>query len=188
MIPPSSNIVAAMGAFAAVYPATELSQGQFWMVLWGIAGWFILQRLMMVFAFCKYYKVKPMSKEELPGLKQTLKTGWQALLLPVIILAPFILDVIFKDTFFTQRLGKAGAKALSSSVLLFVGGIASIFACLIAKDKSQITPNALAKTFGKAAKSIAPAIAVCLFGYLIGGLLADFFAANRTMGYSHTGI
>ena len=173
MIPPSSNIMAAMGAFAVAYPMMEVSQGQFWMVLWGIAIWFILQRLLMVFAFCKYYKVKPMSREELPSLKETLKTGWQALFLPVIILLPFILDFLLKDTFFTQRLGKDGAKALSSSVLLFVGGIAALFACIVAKDKSVVTPNALAKTFGKAAKSIAPAIAVCLFGYMIGGLFSD---------------
>ena len=173
MIPPSSNIVAAMGAFAAVYPNTELSTGQFWMVLWGVSLWFVIQRILMVYLFCKYYKVKPMAKEELPDLKQTLKTGWQGLLLPVVILLPFVLDFLFKDTFFTQRLGAAGAKALSSSVLLFVGGLAAIFACLIAKDKSVVAPAALAKTFGNAAKSIAPAIAVCLFGYMIGGLFGD---------------
>ena len=173
MIPPSSNIMASMGAFAVAYPMMEVSQGQFWMVLWGIAVWFILQRLLMVFAFCKYYKVKPMSREELPSLKETLKTGWQALFLPVIILLPFILDFLLKDTFFTQRLGKDGAKAMSSTVLLFVGGIAALYACIVAKDKSVVTPNALAKTFGMAAKSIAPAIAVCLFGYMIGGLFSD---------------
>jgi TRAP-type C4-dicarboxylate transport system permease large subunit len=58
MIPPSSNIVAALGALTALYPAMNLSTGQFWIVLWGIALWFVLQRLITVFAFCKYYKVK----------------------------------------------------------------------------------------------------------------------------------
>ena len=181
MIPPSSNIVAAMGAFAALYPNTELSTGQFWIVLWGVSLWFILQRLLMVFAFCKYYKVKPMAKEEIPSLKETLKTGWQGLLLPVVILTPFILDAVFKDTFFTQRLGAAGAKALSGNVLLFVAGISSIFACLMTKDKSLVTPAALAKTFGNSAKSIAPAIGVCLFGYMIGGLFGDL-NVSETMG------
>lgn len=181
MIPPSSNIVAAMGAFAALYPNTALSTGQFWIVLWGIAAWFILQRLLMVFAFCKYYKVKPMAKEEIPSLKATLKNGWQGLLLPVVILAPFILDAVFKDTFFTQRLGAAGAKAMSSSVLLFVAGISSLFACLVAKDKSVIAPGKLIEAFGKATKSIAPAIGVCLFGYMIGGLFGDL-NVSETMG------
>ena len=48
MIPPSSNIVAAMGAFTALYPASDMTTGQFWIVLWGIALWFVAQRLFMV--------------------------------------------------------------------------------------------------------------------------------------------
>lgn len=179
MIPPSSNIVAAMGAFTALYPAMNLSTGQFWIVLWGIAIYFILQRLLMVWAFCRYYKVKPLTREELPSLKETLRTGWQGLLLPVIILLPFVLDFLWKDTFFTDRLGKDGAKALSSSLLLFIGGLAAIYACLIAKDKKQVTPNALAKMFGGAVKSISPAIAVCAFGYMIGALFADLDVAGE---------
>ena len=102
MIPPSSNIVAAMGAYAA-FAGTEISTGQFWMVLWGISIFFIAQRLIMVWAFCKHYNVQPMSKDELPPLKETLKNGWTGLLLPVIILTPFILDSVFKETFFTAQ-------------------------------------------------------------------------------------
>ena len=92
MIPPSSNIVAALGAYIALYPDSEITTGQFWIILWGISVWFIAQRLIMVWGFCKYYKVKPMSKDELPNLKETLKTTWKGLLLPVIILLPFVLD------------------------------------------------------------------------------------------------
>ncbi len=172
MIPPSSNIVAAMGAYAA-FAGAEIATGQFWMVLWGISLYFIAQRLLMVWAFCKYYKVKPMTKEELPDLKTTLKAGWQGLLLPVIILTPFILDAVFKDTFFTARLGAEGAKYLSSSVLLFVGGIAAIFAVLITKDRKQVTIPKMAKMFSDGVKTIAPAIGVCVFGYMLGELFAD---------------
>ncbi len=178
MIPPSSNIVAALGAFTALYPNTDISTGQFWIVLWGIALWFVLQRLVTVYIFCKRYKVKPMRKEDLPDLKETLKTGWQGLLLPVIILLPFILDFLFKDTFFTARLGAAGAKALSSSVLLFIGGLAALYACLIAKDKSVVKIKSLAKMFGDGVKTIAPAIAVCVFGYMIGELFGDLNVAE----------
>ena len=179
MIPPSSNIVAAMGAFAALYPDSEISTGKFWIVLWGIALWFVLQRILTVYAFCKYYKVKPMKKEDLPDLKTTLKTGWQGLLLPVIIILPFVLDFLFKDTFFTARLGASGAKALSSSILLFIGGISAIYACLIAKDKSVVKPHAMAKTFADSVKTISPAIAVCVFGYMIGALFADLNVAEE---------
>ncbi len=177
MIPPSSNIVAALGAFTALYPATNITTGQFWIVLWGIALWFVLQRLLMVWAFCRYYKVKPMAKEDLPSFKETMKAGWQGLFLPVIILLPFVLDYLFKDNFFTARLGAQGAKYLSSSLLLFIGGIASIYACLICKDKKLVRINNIAKMFGNAVKSIAPAIGVCVFGYMIGSLFADLNVA-----------
>lgn len=177
MIPPSSNIVAALGAYTALYPASNMTTGQFWIVLWGISLWFVLQRILTVFAFCKYYKVKPMAKEDLPSFKESLKTGWQGLLLPVIILLPFVLDYLFKDNFFTSRLGATGAKYMSNSLLLFIPGIAVIFTCLIAKDKKQVTPNKLAEMFAKGVKSIAPAIGVCVIGYMIGALFNDMNVA-----------
>lgn len=177
MIPPSSNIVAALGAFTALYPATEMTTGQFWIVLWGISIWFILQRVLTLFFFCKYYKVKPMSKEELPSLKESLKTGWQGLLLPVVILLPFVLDYFFKESFFTTRLGAAGAKAMSSSLLLFIPGIATLYACLITKDKKAVTPHKIAMLFAKAVKTIAPAVGVCIIGYMIGALFNDMNVA-----------
>ena len=179
MIPPSSNIVAALGAFTALYPNLNLTTGQFWIILWGISIWFIVQRLVMIWAFCRYYKVQPMSKEELPELGQTLRNGWQGLLLPVIILLPFVLDYLFKDNFFTQRLGKDGAKYMSSSILLFIGGLASVYTCFIAKDKSLVTPKGLAKMFGDGVKTIAPSIGVCVFGYMIGALFAELNVAEE---------
>ena len=138
MIPPSSNIVAALGAFTALYPETEITTGQFWIILWGCAIWFIIQRILMVFGFCKYYKVKPMDKSELPKFREVLKKGWKALFIPVVILVPFLLDYMFKDNFFTERLGEEGAKFFSSSLLLFVAGVAAIYACLIVKDKKTV--------------------------------------------------
>ena len=181
MIPPSSNIVAAMAAFttfAASHGIEDVSQGKFWIVLWGVAVWFIAQRLIMVWAFCKYYKVQPIKKEELPNLKETLKISWQAMLLPVIIILPFVLDAAFTDTFFTARLGADGAKYLSKSVLLFVAGISSIYACLITKDKSAVTPAKIAKMFADGVKTISPAIAVCVFGYMIGAMFKDLGVAE----------
>lgn len=173
MIPPSSNIVAALGAYLALYPESNLTTGQFWIILWGISIWFILQRIGMVWAFCKYYKVQPMKKEELPSVRESLKTGWKGLFLPVIILLPFILDYLFKDTFFTQRLGKDGAKYLSSSVLLFIGGIAALYAWIVTRKESRLSVHKMAEMFGKSIKSIAPSIGVCVFGYMIGALFND---------------
>jgi len=190
MIPPSSNIVAALGAFMAFAPDSEITTGEFWVVLWGISLWFVVQRLLMVFAFCKYYKVKPMAKEDLPSFKETLRNGWTGLLLPVIIIVPFILDSFLKDSFFTARLGATGAKYFSSSLLLFIAGISSLFAILITKDKKEVTPHKIAMEFTKGIKSLAPAIATCIFGYMIGELFADLnvseelqtFIANISFG------
>ena len=178
MIPPSSNIVAALGAFAALYPERELTTGQFWIVLWGISLWFIVQRMIMVYVFCKHYGVKPLPEEEIPKLRSVLKAGWQGLLLPVIILVPFVLDYLWKDTFFTARLGAAGAKALSSCTLMFIGGLSALYACLICKDKHTVAPRALANLFAGKIKSIVPTIAVCLFGYMIGAMFSELNVAS----------
>ncbi len=184
MIPPSSNIIAAMEALTltALLPQ-EVSQGQFWTVLWAISLWFILQRLVMVFAFCKYYKVKPMAKEELPKFSEVLKSGWQGLLLPLIILLPFVLDALFTNNFFTAQLGATGAKYLSSSLLLFIPGVAAIYNCLITKDKKEITPHRIAKMFAGSVKSIAPAVGVCIIGYMIGAMFKDLGVAQELLTF-----
>ncbi len=179
MIPPSSNIVAALGAYTALYPESGMTTGQFWIVLWGISLWFVLQRVVMVFAFCKYYHVKAMPKEEIPGFRETVKAGWQGLLLPVIILLPFVLDYLLKDNFFTARLGAEGAKYLSGSILLFIPGVAALFCCLIAKDKKMVTPRGIANMFANGVKSISPAVGVCVFGYMVGALFSDLNVAEE---------
>jgi len=183
MIPPSSNIVAAMGAYLAFAPNSDLTQGQFWLILWGIALWFILQRLLTIMAFCAYYKVKPMKKEELPSLKESLKKGWKGLFLPVVILVPFILDYVFKSTFFTERLGATGAKYLSSSILMFTAGIAGLFTVLIAPDKSKVTPHAMARTFADGLKGMAPMIVTCIFGYMIGALFTELDVTPELLAF-----
>lgn len=178
-IPPSSNIVAALGAYMALYPNSTVTTGQFWIVCWGCAIWFIIQRFIMVYAFCKYYKVKATPKEELPKLSETIKKGWQGLLLPVIIILPFVLDFMFKDSFFTQRLGKDGAKYFSGSILYFIAGLATIYAVIFHKNKSEVTPSKIAKMFSGSVKSIAPTVVTCMFGYMIGALFADLNASSE---------
>jgi TRAP-type C4-dicarboxylate transport system permease large subunit len=185
MIPPSGNITAALGALTgmAAYGEGYISQAEFWIVLWGCSLWFILQRLIMVFIFCKYYKVAPIAKEDLPSLKETFRQGWQGLLLPIIILLPFVLDYFFKSTFFTARLGASGAKNMSSSLLIFIGGLASIYAVIIAKDKKQCTPNAIARMFADGIKTIAPAIGVCVIGYMIGAMFTALGVTDEMLTF-----
>lgn len=173
MIPPSANIVAALGAFLAVYPDSGLTSGAFWVVCWGVSLWFILSRFIQVFVFCKYYKIKAMPKEDIPNLKQTLKKSWSGLLLPVVILLPFIFDAVFSATFLTNRLGATGAKYFSSSLLIFVAGITSLYGILIAGNKEELTPKAIVVLIADKVKSLAPTVATCVFGYIIGALFTD---------------
>jgi len=179
MIPPSGNIVAALGALTALYPEMNISTGTFWIVLWGISLWFILLRLVTIFAFVKYYKIRPMDEADIPDLKKSLRENWQGLLLPVIILVPFILDSALKDTFFTARLGATGAKYFSNSLLLFTAGIASLYTVLVTPDKKSVTPHKIAKMFAGSVKSIVPTIAVCIAGYTIGAMFADLNVAEE---------
>ena len=179
MIPPSANIVAALGAFLAVYPDSSITSGEFWVVCWGVSIWFILSRFLQLFAFCRYYKLKPMAKADIPNLKETVKQGWSGLLLPVIILFPFIFDAVFNAGFLTARLGAAGAKHFSSSLLIFVAGIVSLYGILIAKNKKEMTPKAIVSLFADKVKSLAPTVATCVFGYMIGALFTDLDVGNQ---------
>lgn len=192
MIPPSSNIVAALGALTAFWASQgmedAMSLGSFWVVCWGCALWFILARLITVFAFCKYYKIKPMAKDAIPSIKETFKSNWQGLLLPIIILVPFVLDFFFNNknsfpqmTIFIDRLGKDGAKSLSSALLYFVPGITALFAVIVMlfKDKKAVSPKELIKMFAGSAKGIASTVGTCLFGYMIGALFTKIEATTE---------
>ena len=55
--------------------------------------------------------------------------------------------------------------------------MSAIYACLIAKDKSVVKIKNLVKMFSESAKTISPAIAVCVFGYMIGELFGELDVA-----------
>ena len=169
MIPPSGVILAALACYNE-FSGAEMSQSAFWIASWGVALWFILQRVVTVFFFCRYYKVQPMDKSELPDLKVALKEGWKNLLLPVIILLPFILDNALKATFFTQRLGD-GASNLSSCLLLFTPGVASVYALLVNKKNFKI--QELFGTMKKSVSGIVPVGATIFFAYCISNLFSS---------------
>lgn len=173
MIPPSANIVAALGAFLAVYPDSPLTIGKFWIVCWGVSLWFVLSRIVQLFAFCKYYKIKPMAKEDIPSIKESLKKGWNGLLLPAVILIPFVFDAIFNSNFLTARLGAAGAKNFSSSLLIFIAGIAALYGMLVAENRKEMTFKKIVEIFSKGVKGLAPIVSTCIFGYMIGALFTD---------------
>ena len=102
MIPPAGMIGVAFAILDKLYPNTY-TMPQYWMLLWGVAIWFILQRIVTLYLMCRYYKVEPMDKADVPRLSESLKRGWKAVFLPIIVFVPFLLTSKF-DYFFIDRL------------------------------------------------------------------------------------
>lgn len=174
MIPPSGTILLAFAALDTVFPG-QYDISNFTMAVWGIGIWFILQRFITLYLFCRKYKVSPVPKEEIPQVGETFKRGWKALLVPVIIFLPLFLDAKFKDSFFTARLGEAGAGAFSSSVILFTPGVAAIYSLIISRDHIEggLNPKSIFNLFKKGIVQITPVAATIYFAYCISNLFGD---------------
>jgi len=168
MIPPAGIIVVALACYNE-FSGAEMSQSAFWVSCWGIALWFILQRLITVFFFNKIYKVKALDASEIPNLRESLASGWKNLFLPVIILLPFIIDYFFKNTIISSRLG-TGASYISSSLLLFTPGVAAIYALIINHKKTSIQ-NTI-QTIQNSINGIIPVGATIFFAYCISNLFS----------------
>ena len=111
-----------------------------------------------------------MAKEDLPNLKESIKAGWKNLLLPVIILLPFVLDSLFKTTFYADRLG-AGASNMSSCLLLFTPGVAAIYALIVNRKNFKV--SGLFETVKKSVTGIVPVGATIFFAYCISNLFSS---------------
>lgn len=168
MIPPSGTILLAFATLEALYPGSY-TLSSFWMVVWGVGIWFVLQRVLTLLCFASYYKVNPMPANEVPKIGAALKKGWKALLLPILIFLPLYLDFKFNASFFTARLGKTGAKAFSSSVILFTPGIAAAFALIVSRKDvpGGIGPVNMFNIFKDGVKGVVPVAATIYFAYSI---------------------
>lgn len=182
MVPPSGTILLAFGVLDALYPG-EFSLSSFWMAVWGVGIWFILQRLVLLYLLCRKYKVNALDKEDIPSVKESFKKGWKTLLIPIIILAPFLIDFTIGETFIASRIGEDGAKAFSNSVILFAPGIAAIYTFLIAKnDKTK--ENIKLSTFFKGSSSrIVPVAATIYFAYSLSALFTEINLAQNLGEY-----
>lgn len=169
-IPPSGIIVLSFGVLEQLYPG-RYSMSQFWLLMWGVSFWFILQRALTIFAFCRKYDIQAMPPEDLPRLRDALRGGWKAILLPVVILLPFLLDALFQDNFFTSRLG-SGASSLSSCVLLFTPGVTALYVLLIADRSLGLTITKLSACLARSVKQIVPVSATIFFAYCISNLFS----------------
>lgn len=170
MIPPSGIIVASFGILTTLYGDERYAMSQFWLLMWGISLWFIIQRALTIFFFCKYHKIQALPASQVPRFGDAMRKGWRSMMIPVVILLPFLLDALLKDNFFTSRLTSAGASALSGSVLLFTPGIAAVYALFIIRRSMKVGPKQIAALLQKGTKSIVPVAATIFFAYCISNL------------------
>lgn len=172
MIPPAGMIGIAFAALDTLYPNTY-TLSQYWMLLWGIALWFILQRIVTLYFMCRYYKVEPMQKADIPSFKQSVKHGWKAVFLPIIVFLPFFLTSEFSD-FFTARLGE-GASALGSSLLLFIPSLIVICGILLSgKDTiRKMTLPKMCQEIHDGMRKVVPTAALVLFAYFVSNVFED---------------
>lgn len=168
IIPPAGIIFLAFGIYDSFAP-NQTSIGNWLLASYTIGGWFVLQRLVTLFALCKYYGIKPIPKEELPDLKEAVREGWPTLLLPIFILVPILASAIFKDNLIA-RLGVEGEKTFSSLALMFTPGIAAAYTLFISRNQTQansITLKKLPLFLGNALSKIVPVAATIYFAYAL---------------------
>lgn len=166
MIPPAGMIAIAFSILDNLYPG-KYTMSQYWMVLWVVAAYFILQRIITLYFMCRYYKVEPIKKEELPSLKQALKKGWRAIFLPIIVFLPFYLTNTYGE-FFESRLGE-GMSAFSNSILLFIPSLIVICGILLS-GKEVIKKMTLKFNFESICDgmmSVVPTSSLVLFAYFV---------------------
>ena len=172
MIPPAGMIAIAFAALDTLYPDTY-TLSQYWILLWGVALWFILQRIVTMYFMCRFYKVEPMRKEDIPSFKASVKHGWKAVFLPIIVFVPFFLTSEFAD-FFTARLG-SGSSAFNSSLLLLIPSLIVICGILLSgKDTiKKMSFKTMHNEITKGMTKVVPTAALVLFAYFVSNVFED---------------
>lgn len=170
MIPPAGMIATAFAILDKMYPETY-TISQYWLLLWGIAIYFIIQRILTLYFMCRYYKVEPMKKEDIPSLRESIKHGWKAIFLPIIVFLPFSLTSTY-DEWFKSRLG-AGASSFSNSLLLFIPALIVIVAILLSnkETKKRMTLPNMYKEITDGMLKVVPTASLVLFAYFVSNVL-----------------
>ena len=170
MIPPAGMIATAFAILDGLYPE-KYTISQYWLLLWGVAIWFIIQRILTLYFMCRYYKVDPMRKEDIPSFKKSIRNGWKAIFLPIIVFLPFMLTSTFED-WFKARLG-AGSSSFNSSLLLFIPALI-VLAAIALSDKAtrkKMTLPEMYREIRDGMMKVVPTAALVLFAYFVSNVL-----------------
>lgn len=173
VIPPSGSITIVYGILISMYPGC-CSFSQYWLMMWGISLWFILQRFISLYIDIRRAKIGPIPREERIPLRQALRQGWKACLLPVVVFLPFFLDAQLQDVLFAARLGEEGARIFSSSLLAMIPSLCVFYVIWVCRTKDQrIRLRELPEFFRTAIKQISPVAGMVLGGFGITALFND---------------
>ncbi len=166
MIPPAGMIAVAFAALDILYPNTY-TMSQYWLLLWGIAIWFVVQRIITLYIMCRYYKVEPMKKEDIPSFKQSVKNGWKAVFLPIIVFVPFFITNQFAS-FFEARLG-SGASSFSNSLLLFIPSLIVICGIFLSnkQTREKMSLKNMVNDITNGMLKVVPTASLVLFAYFV---------------------
>lgn len=171
MIPPAGMIATAFAILDKMYPE-KYTISQYWLLLWSVAIWFIVQRIVTMYVMCKFYHVKPMRPEDIPSFKESIINGWKAIFLPITVFLPFLLTSKF-ESFFVDRLTKAGSKAFTSSILLFIPSLIVVVAIALSesKTKKEMTLKNMTKSITDGMLKVVPTASLVMFAYFVSNVL-----------------
>ena len=178
VIPPSGTVNVTFAMVCALYPNC-CTFSQYWVLMWGISLWFILERLVTLFILIKKEHVQPIPKEERLSIPEALKKGWAALLLPIIIFIPFFLDSQFSSTLFTARLGAEGAAALTSTLLSMIPGLSIAYILLVTRKKVRIKTKDFMLGFRDAIEQVSPITVLVFSGFALSEVFDDIGVGER---------
>lgn len=183
MIPPAGMVAIAFDHLAKTQWGESFTMSQFWIVLWGIAIWFIIQRILTLYFMCRYYKVEPMAKSDIPSFRKSIKKGWKAIFLPIIVFLPFLLNSLFEN-FFVQQLG-AKSTSIANSLLLLIPSIIVIGGILLSdKDtKKRMAPTKIFGYIEKGMLKLVPTASLVLFAYFVSNVFETLGVEQAIGGF-----
>lgn len=173
MLPPSGTLLLAYGILEAFLPENQMiSISHFWLIIWAMGIWFILQRFLMTWYYCWKYNVKRVPEDQIKPLGETIKFGWPSLLLPLIILGPFVIDASLADTI-ENWVSVDGYKAFTDNILVFIPGIAALYVVILSKRHFWKGSSSIYNMLKDSFKKTTPVAATVYFSYSIAYTFSD---------------
>ena len=178
---PGLNLVG-FGILCSLFPEKNYDLATFWLALWIVGGWLVVQRLITLIILCKKEGVKPIPKEERPKLGEALKKGWDSILLPFFILFPIIFSSKAK-TLLQARFGVDGEAAFASTVLMFTVGVCVVYSLLtgrneLKKHEGGFSVGIIYKMFKDCLRSVVPVSTTIYFAYALSIVFKDIAMAD----------